>query len=173
MPTQCHVALCRQHEATGDASPPAAYQHDVDHRQSSQQDISLHLPQGGAVFAAVQSSNKVRPQSSSALCLSLPGASFTQCPFATMARYSSCLSGRHLLESAGSRLANSGPHCFRSGICRALRKRGPIQQRTGQGRLSCLPLWYSWDWSGLGVELPSGGGISSSRCALVNSLVAL
>ena len=63
--------LCRQHEAAGDASPPAAYQHDVDHRQSPQQDISLHLPQGGASFAAVQSSDEVRPQSSSALCLSL------------------------------------------------------------------------------------------------------
>ena len=43
-----------------------------------------------------------------------------------------------------------------------------MQQCTGQGRLSCLPSWYSWDWLGLGVELPSGGGISSSdRCASV------
>ena len=54
------------------------------------------------------------------------------------------------------------------GIYRALRERSPMQQCTGQGRLSCLPSWYSWDWLGLGVELPYGGGISSSdRCASV------
>ena len=74
-------------------------------------------------------------------------------------------------RDARLRLADRLSLLLLSGICRPLRKSGPMQQCTGQGRLSCLPLWYSWDWLGLGVELPSGGGISSSssssRCASV------
>ena len=84
-----------------------------------------------------------------------------------MAGCSSCLFGRHLTDSAGSRLADRVSLLLLSGICRALRKRGPMQQCTGQGRLSCLPLWYSWVYLGSGAELPSGGGTSSSRCASV------